>query len=387
MKILHFLDTVNRGGAETLVLDVCRNAEKSGIEIFFANAGGGALEDDFRNSGAKYFRLNRRLPFDLSLVFGLRKILRENEIDIIHTHQAVEALHAVAAVFGLKTKVVLTHHGIVPDQKNLLATKFLLKRVTHNVLVGHESKKTYERDFDFRFPERTSVIYNGVDERRLRSSGKNFREEIKVSNDILLIGMVGNFYAEPRKDQITLCHALPKIFDAMPNVRCVFAGKIFAGAEDKFNECVKFCEANGISEKVHFLGARNDIPDILAALDVFVCSSLAEGLPIAVNEAMLSGTPTVVSDIPPLLEASKNGEFSEVFKTQNAEQLSEKVLKLLKNANLREDLGNRALKFAKENFSIEAHLKNLKNLYENILGEKYNADLRIRQIIADNFKK
>jgi len=370
MKILHFLDTVNRGGAETLVLDVCRNAKKSGIEIFFANAGGGALEDDFRNSGVEYFRLKRRLPFDLSLVFALRKILRENEIDIIHTHQAVEALHAVTAVFGLKTKVILTHHGIVPDKKNLLATKFLLKRVRHNILVGRESKKTYEREFDFRFPEKTSVIYNGVDQMRLRPSGKDFREEIKVSNDTLLIGMVGNFYPEPRKDQMTLCRALPEIFDEMPNVRCVFAGKIFDGAQDKFNECVQFCEANGISEKVHFLGARTDIPDILAALDVFVCSSLAEGLPIAVNEAMLTGTPTVVSDIPPLLEASKNGGFSEVFKAQNAEELSEKVLNLLKNVNLREDLGNRALKFAKENFSIEAHLKNLKELYQKILEEK-----------------
>ncbi|MCD9187113.1 MAG: glycosyltransferase family 4 protein [Pyrinomonadaceae bacterium] len=370
MKILHFLDTVNRGGAETLVLDVCRNAEKSGIEIFFANAGGGALEEDFRNSDVKYFRLNRRLPFDPLLVSGLRKILRENGIDIIHTHQAVEGLHAVAAVFGLKTKVVLTHHGIVPDKKNLLATKFLLKRVAHNILVGRESKKTYERDFDFRFPEKTSVIYNGVDEMRLRPSRKNFREEIKISNDALLIGMVGNFYPEPRKDQMTLCRALPKIFNEMPNVRCVFAGKIFDGAEDKFNGCVQFCEANGIAEKVHFLGARNDIPDILAALDVFVCSSLAEGLPIAVNEAMLTQTPTLVSDIPPLLEASKNGEFSEVFKTQNAEELSEKVLNLLKNTKLREDLGNRALKFAKENFSIEAHLKNLKNLYEKILEKK-----------------
>lgn len=370
MKILHFLDTVGRGGAETLVLDVCRNAKKAGIEIFFANAGGGALENDFKSSGAKYFRINRRFPFDLYLVSDLRKIIRDNDIEIIHTHQAVEGLHAVAAVFGMKTKVVLTHHGIVPDKKNLFATKFLLKRVAHNILVGRESKKNYKREYNFHFPENTSIIYNGVDETRLRPSRKDFRKEIKVSNDTLLIGMVGNFYAEPRKDQMTLCLALPKIFNEMPNIQCVFAGKIFDGAEEKFNECVQFCKSNGIAEKVHFLGARNDIPDILAALDVFVCSSLAEGLPIAVNEAMLTGIPTVVSDIPPLLEASKNGEFAEVFKTQNADELSEKILKLLKNVNLREELGSRALKFAHENFSIEAHLKNLKNLYKEILERK-----------------
>lgn len=367
MKILHFLDTVNRGGAETLVLDVCRNAEKAGLNVIFANAGGGALENDFVNSGVKIFRLQRRLPLDLMLVSDLRKIIFAEKVDIIHTHQAVEALHARAATLRTKTKVVLTHHGIVPDRKNLLATKFLLSRVAHNIVVGREAKNIYEREFKFHFPPATSVIYNGVDERRLKPSGKDFRNELKISGDALLLGMVGNFYAEPRKDQMTLCRALPEIFREMPHAHCVFAGKVFAGAEEKFDECVRFCQKHGIEERVHFLGGRDDIPDVLAATNVFVCSSLAEGLPIAVNEAMLAGIPTVVSDILPLMEASNNGEFAVVFKTQNAEDLSVKVLNLLKNVNAREDLASRALKFAHENFSITAHLENLKKLYNEII--------------------
>lgn len=369
MKILHFLDTVNRGGAETLVLDVCRNAKKSGIEIVFANAGGGALETDFRRLNIKNFRLKRRLPFDPLLVFALRKIIKSEKINIIHTHQAVEAMHALAAAFGTKTKVVLTHHGIVPDKKNLLATKFLIPRVAHNILVGRESKKVYEREHGFRFPQATSVIYNGVDAQRLKPSGKEFRTELNLEKDGLLIGMIGHFYAEPRKDQLTLCRAMPKILAEMPNVQCVFIGKTMTNAEEKFNECLNFCRENGIADKVHFLGGRNDIPDILAAMNVFVCSSLAEGLPIAVNEAMLAGVPTVVSDIPPLLEASNNGEFSEVFRVQNADELSEKTLNLLKNVNSCQDLANRALKFARDNFSIEAHLENLKKLYIEILED------------------
>ncbi|HEX8639218.1 MAG TPA: glycosyltransferase family 4 protein, partial [Pyrinomonadaceae bacterium] len=171
MKILHFLDTLNRGGAETLVLDVCRNAEENGLNISFAAAGGGALETDFRTSGVPFFRFRRRLPFDLFLVSNLRRIVRKNEFDIVHTHQSVEALHALAAVFGTKTKVVLTHHGIVADRKNLLTLKFVMPRVAHNVAVGRASKKTYETDLNLRFPPHASVIYNGVDERRLQPSG------------------------------------------------------------------------------------------------------------------------------------------------------------------------------------------------------------------------
>jgi L-malate glycosyltransferase len=368
MKILHFLDSVNRGGAETLVLDVCRNADKFGLNISFAHAGGGALEDDFKHSGAGYFRLSRRLPFDLRLVSALRKIIRENEINIIHTHQAVEALHALTASFGTKTKVILTHHGIVPDRKNLLAIKFLIPRVAHNILVGKESKKNYEREFNFKFPPQTSIIYNGVDEQRLEPSGKEFRAELNLSDDDLLIGMIGNFYIEPRKDQATLCRALPLILKELPNVHCIFAGKIFAGAEEKFDECVRICAENGTSQKVHFLGGRGDVPDILRALDVFVSSSLAEGLPIAVNEAMLTGVPTVLSDIAPLIEASNNGEFAEIFQVKNETELSEKVLKLLKNADLRADLAIRAKQFARKNFGIEAHLSELKKLYATNLN-------------------
>jgi glycosyltransferase involved in cell wall biosynthesis len=366
MKILHFLDTLNRGGAETLVLDVCRNAAKNGLDVKFAAAGGGALEKDLQTSGAQFFRLQRRLPLDPFLISSLRKIIHVNRINIVHTHQPVEALHAIFAVAETGAKVVLTHHGIVPDRKNLLALKFVMPRVAHNILVGKASKKAYEKEFGIKFPPATSVIYNGVDEQRLKPSGKDFRAEINIAKDAFLIGMIGNFYAEPRKDQMTLCRALPRVFADFSDARCIFAGKTVEGAEDKFNECVEFCEENKIADKVHFLGGRSDVPDILAALDIFVCSSLKEGLPIAVNEAMLAGVPAVVSDIEPLLEASAGGEFAEVFPVRNEEILSDKILKLLENKDLRDNLATSAKKFARANFSIEAHLKNLKKLYESL---------------------
>lgn len=367
MKILHFLDTVNRGGAETLVLDVCRSAAKNGLDISFAAAGGGALEADFQASGADVFRFRRRLPFDLFLVSNLRRIFRKNQFDIVHTHQAVEALHALAAAFGTETKVVLTHHGIVADRKNLLTLKFVIPRVAHNIVVGRASKKTYENDFRLRFPPQTSVIYNGVDERRLQPGGKGFRRELNVSKTTSLIGMVGNFYPEPRKDQMTLCRALPAVFAEMPDAHCVFVGRVEAGAEEKHAACVRICRENEIADRVHFLGARADVPDVLAALDVFVCSSLAEGLPIAVNEAMLAKVPVIVSDIEPLLEASGDGKYAEVFSTKSADALSRKILKLLRNETLRQDLAKSAFDFARENFSIEAHLRELKKLYESLI--------------------
>jgi glycosyltransferase involved in cell wall biosynthesis len=212
------------------------------------------------------------------------------------------------------------------------------------------------------------VLYNGVDAERLQPTGRLLRKELNLSDDVLLCGMIGNFYRDPRKDQITVCRALPKVFSHLKNVHCIFAGRAEEGAEDKLQACMDFCEENGIIDRVHFLGPRSDVPDVLEALDLFVFSSLQEGLPIAVNEAMLAGVPMIVSDIEPLLEATDDGNYAEVFHTQDALELSEKMLKLLKDENGRADLARRAFEYARETFSIEAHLERLKTLYEGLLA-------------------
>ena len=368
IKVLHLLDSLGRGGAETLVLDVCRNARVGGLDLTFAANGGGELEEDFRMSGAEVVRLERRLPVDFRVVRQLKKIIKERQIQIVHTHQAVEAVHAYLACRGTPAKIVLTHHGYIADKKNLFALKFLIPRVSMNIAVSRAMLDWYKSENNLDFPDRnTQILYNGVDEKRLKGNREKLRKELALPVGTMLFGMIANFYRDPRKDQMTICRVLPKVFTEIENAHCVFAGRTEAGAEEKLAACVRFCEENKIADRVHFLGARGDVPDVLAALDLFVFSSLKEGLPIAVNEAMLAKVPMIVSDIEPLLEATGGGKHAEVFPTQNASELAEKILKLLTNVNLREDLANRAFDYARENFSIEAHLRELKKLYQSIL--------------------
>jgi glycosyltransferase involved in cell wall biosynthesis len=367
MRVLHLLDTLNRGGAEMQALDVCRNARDFGIDLTLVTMKGGAMEEDFRASGVDFIKLNRRFPVDLFLASQLRKIIKKREIEIVHGYQAVEGLHLYTAARGLKNvKKVLSFQGFLTDKKNRLALKFLIPRMDANIVVSRGLKK-WHAEVDKLDTKNFQVIYNGADAKRLQPTGKSLRKELGLEKDSLIIGMVGNFYRAARKDQLTLCKSLPRVFAEIPNANCIFAGKIEDGAEDKAADCINFCIENKIIDRVHFLGARGDVPDILAALDVFVFSSLHEGLPVAVSEAMLAGVPMIVSDIEPLLEACANGKYAEVFPVKNAEILSDKILKLLKDASLREELAKRAREFAKENFSIEAHLRELKNLYDSLL--------------------
>lgn len=368
MRVLHLLDSLNRGGAETLALDVCRNARRFGLEVTLATCGGGALKDAFHTSGVEVVQLPRRFPVDPRVVRGLRELMRERSIQIAHGHQAVDGVHLHLAALGTGVKKVLSFHGFVPDAKNRTALKFLISRMDANIVVS-EGLKQWLRKEDGLDTGRLQVLYNGVDPERIKPGGADVRAELKIPATAPLAGMVGNFYRDPRKDQLTVAKALVRAFAELPDAHFLFAGGVEAGAEAKLAECREVCERAGIADRVHLLGPRSDIPDILAALDLFVISSLHEGLPIALKEAMLAGTPVLASDIPPHVEASDGGRFAELFATRGADDLAGKMIALLRDANRRVELAAIGREYAANKFGIDAHLANLSALYESLLKE------------------
>lgn len=367
IKALHILDSLNRGGAETMMLDVCRNARAAGLDLTFVATGGGDLKEDFRQSDVEFIQLKRRLPVDLSLASQLRQIIKERDIPVVHSHQPVEALHLYLATRGLTTSRVLTLHGIYPGTKNELALKFVLPRTHVKIVVSENLKRQF---IDNRICGPTgecAVVHNGVDPVRLLSSGRKLRAELAVAEDEFLLGMVGNFQPVAQKDQLTICKALPAIFAKAPRARFVFVGARSAAAPQLFDDCVSFCRAQGIADRVHFLGKRADIAEVLNSLDVFVLSTLREGAPISVVEAMMMGVPAVLSDIPALREISNEGEHAVLFQTGDAEDLAAKLIVLVNDPSEREGLAANARQWAQDQFGIEQHLARLIKLYGSLL--------------------
>ncbi len=370
IKVLHTLDSLNRGGTETLMLDVCRNAKDHGIDLTFVATGGGNLEEEFEESGVDYIRLQRKYPIDPFLVSKLRSIIVENEIKIVHSHQPVEALHLYLATIGLRdVKCVLTHHGggLIKDKlKNRLAARFTVPRMDANIACGNGLLQWLEEEIGLR-TESFVVVQNGVDTKRLASAGSPLRKELGVSNNTKLAGMVANFMSTKTKDQLTVCRALSKVLSAGCDVHFVFVGGIAKGGHDYYERCEEYCRENQISHKVSFVGARKDVPDILHALDLFVFSTLHEGLPISLMEAMLTETAVIASDIEPNLEATRDGEFGLVFKTGDAEDLAVKMTEILNSPQQRANIAKKGGVFAAENFTIGMHLRKLRAVYEGLI--------------------
>jgi len=369
IKVLHILDSLNRGGAEIMELDLCRNARANGLNLTFVATGGGDLEEDFSNSGVEFVRLKRSLPVDLSLAAQLRQIIVQRKIDIVHSHQPVEALHLYLATRGSTVRRVLTLHGVYPGAKNDLALRFVLPRANACVVVSREiSKLTQERGGSA--SQKFVVINNGVDPKRLQASERSLREELGLNlaadEKELLMGMVGNFHPVAQKDQLTVCRALPKVFAHRPQAQFVFVGGRSEAAPHLFDDCVSFCRANGIAERVHFLGKRADIANVIGSLDLFVLSTLREGSPISVIETMMMGVPAVLSDIAALSEVSNDGRYAVLFKTSDADDLARKLIDILDDRAQRARLSSEAKQWAMSRFSIEAHIANLLSLYRSL---------------------
>ena len=363
---MHILDSLNRGGAEILALDLCRNARANNLDLTFVATGGGDLEGDFRNSGVTFQRLQRRLPIDLRLARRIGRIIKEREIDVVHTNQAVEALHAYLATRGGSVKRVMTFHLCTSDSKNKVALNLLVPRMDANVAVSHELLKCLEHEAGFNTSDRFHVVHNGVDARRLEPTGANLRAELGLSENSLVLGMIGNFYPDARKDQLTVCRALPRVFAEVPAAHFLFIGGSFPAAPQPLEECVALCRELGISERVHFLGKRSDIPDLLSLMDIYVQSSVNESLGIAVVEAMLTTLPVVVSDIGALLEVTGDGEYAATFRTGDAADLAGKLTGLCRDEHRRSDLAGKGKDWATNHFSIETHIASLIKLYDQI---------------------
>ena len=178
--------------------------------------------------------------------------------------------------------------------------------------------------------------------------------------------MIANFYPGLRKDHQTVCRAIAKLSQSHPQVHVVFVGGKLQSAPQIFDDCVRLCAELGIADRVHFLGKRADIPDVLNSLDIFLLSSLHEGLPVALVAAMIVGLPCVASDIAPHCEISGEGKFVRLFKTGDAESLVAVLEDLLDNPHEREKLRVEGQAFALREFSIGVYLARLRNVYEGL---------------------
>jgi glycosyltransferase involved in cell wall biosynthesis len=366
MKVAYMLGSLNRGGTENLLLDYFRNnaqAEFSFIGIYRKE---GQLSQAFQTERTPLFKLFPKYQLDLYYLVRLRKLFKQENCNIVHAQQSLDALYACLASVFTKTKVVLSLHGY--DTDFIALDKFILRLAMRlssiNIFVSNTQKVYYQQKYSLSI-NKARTLYNGISFDKLDTAKQtDIRQELHLPSNTLLLGSVGNFVAG--RDQMTLCRFLKLLRSSQVDFRFLFIGAKSKAEPDRYNACVQLCNDNGLSSNVCFLGSRNDVPSILNQLDAFLYASDHDTFGIAVIEAMASGIPVFVNDWDVMREITDNGRYANLYETRNEDDLLHKFNNFVYNPEGYKQKAIQAAAWARKQYSIQSHLQQLNAIYMEI---------------------
>lgn len=301
IRVLNMFTVMDRGGAETMVMNYYRHIDRTKVQFDFLvhREKRGAYDDEIERMGGRIYRMCPIYPQNFSRYKrDLRTFFRAHpEYKIIHSHMSELGYFAFreAERQGVPVRICHAHnapHGF--DVKMIMRTYFkkrMMPYLTHLFMCGEESGKwLYGEKNKSRF-----IMLNNAIDAALYSFDASKREKMRQQlglTDELVIGHVGRF--NPQKNHPFLLDVFAALLKKESDVVLLLVG----GGADLPKIQAKAQEL-GIAERVRFLGVRSDVADLMQAMDVFVFPSLYEGLGIALVEAQAAGLPCVVSDTIP----------------------------------------------------------------------------------------
>jgi len=356
MNILYLIGNLGNGGKERLVRDVmeigdglpykawcvCRKSPADGDNVILLPTG-------------KIFRFLR----------SLRKIVRTNHIELIHAQSAFDAILARLATMGLGTKLVQTFHSYRfatrPQFKLMESLAFRL--CARSVFVSKQQMEHFAdvHQLTPKQQQKQALVYNGVNFDRFPMTEHRPNERLQMA-------MVGNFV--PAKNQLFVLEFLDRLRAQNIDFEFSFIGERKPQFPVYYDRCVKYCEEKGLSDRVHFLGRRDDVPELLGRMDAFVYCSHSETFCLALVEAVATGLPAFANDLPVLDEITQGGRLATLYASDDVQQLCDKFDYFL--AHREESLAAAAenAQIVRDNYSILAHVANLNSLYSQVITKQ-----------------
>lgn len=338
------LETDGPGGAETMLIQLAEELRRRGHHVLAVHPaqGFGWLSAQMRQRGfeSDVFRLSR--PLDPACLSGMVEMLRRHRIEVVHSHEFTMAIYGAAAARRLGIPHVITMHGSQTvftkwRRRTALRLAFAMSRAT--VAVSQATHRYMTAIMRAR-PDQYLTIPNGV--HFVPGERATVRRELGLSERDVLVVAVGNLTT--RKGHIYLLRALAGLRELPWHVA-------IAGRGDQEEALRAYAAEQGLSDRVHVLGLRNDIPDVLAASDVYTMPSLWEGLPMAMLEAMFAHRAIVASRTEGIPEAITHGVHGLLPAPGDEAALRAELQRVITDPALRTRLADAALERANREFS------------------------------------
>lgn len=367
MKVAYLLGSLNRGGSETLMLDTFKHAYKVNFPCIGIYRKVGSMLNDFSSTNIQLTLLTPKSLYDFSYLHKLRKKLISENIDIVHAQQPIDALCAYICCLGTKIKIVQTLHGYDYDKSWLfkIILRFIFKRTNQNIFVSDCQKAYYINKYKLSSTHKQKTIYNGIAFEKLDNDSKPLiKKEFNIPINSVLFGCVGNFTSA--RDQLTICRFLNLLNNESIIFKFIFIGAKNENEPQLFDNCVTYCKKNNLSDKVLFIGSRDDVPEILKELDAFVYATNHDTFGIAVIEAIATNIPVFVNDWEAMVEITENGKLATLYKSKDENSLLRKFLSFIKEEQKHRDKAIKASEKVRNKYSIQAHVNQLRLMYQSL---------------------
>jgi len=306
----------------------------------------------------------RRGRFDPRILGDLVSLARERGARILHVHGYAAADFGRLAARAVGAKLVLHEHFADPGMPayQAVADRLLSGRTDGAIAVSRSTREFLVKQ-RFVPEDRVRLIWNGapLDEFAPvpRDRARRVRRELGLADDAVVVGTIGRLNAQ--KGHRFLLDAAARLLPRRPGTRVLVAGD-----GDLMGELRGQAAALGIAGQVVFAGHRTDVPDLLGALDVFCISSLYEGTPLALFEAMAAGKAIVSTSVDGCREVLEDGVTGVLVSPADGAALAEGLDRVLGDEALRASLGRRALA-ASSRYDVRACVEAMQAFYDDLL--------------------
>jgi sugar transferase (PEP-CTERM/EpsH1 system associated) len=360
------------GGAEVLIDRIVRQLGDRYRFIIACLDEVGPLGERLAGDGISVVNLERRPGFDWKCVRRLHRLLRTESVQVTHAHQCTPFAYALATrAFGKRPAVLLTEHGrFFPDaasRRRKLFHRLLSRRDDQFVAVGETVRQALVNNEGLP-RERIQVVYNGVrlPEGQAEATDRAaVRAELGIDDGEIVIIQVARLDAI--KDHATGVQAFAIAHAQNPRLRLLVVGD---GPERPAIE--RTIREHALQARVSMLGMRDDVRRLLAAADLFLLTSVSEGIPVTVLEAMAEGVPVVATDVGGLPELIRHGESGLLAPPGNAEKLAEALMRLASGPSFRAQLASHARHRAATQFSEQGMMTRYDQIYQGMLNHGAN---------------
>ena len=338
-RILQTIRQGQIGGGESHLLSLVENLDNSIFEPVVLSFTPGPMVDRLKEMGVKTEVIYTEKPFDISKWKKVKSFIEKEKIELVHAHGTRANSNVFWGTKKLGLPLVYTIHGwsFHDDQNPLIkkirvmGEKLLTKQSDVNISVAASSQATGKKYFpDFE----SVVVNNGINQDKFNPDlrFKNVRQELGIKDEEIVVLFIARFIHQ--KQPLKLIKAFIKAAPQLDKLRLLMVGD-----GDQQAEAIELAKESGLADRIIFQSFRQDVPDVLAAADIFVLPSLWEGLPIGLLEAMAMGKAIIGTQVDGTSEVIHPHENGLLLSLENLEDnLAAAIIELATDPDSRKQL-------------------------------------------------